>query len=136
MPMINTNDITKSTIAPTHLRRFATTHSEASSTATPSTISTTNGWEILSTKMVLAPYYKWFMKAKAFYATDECVSCGKCAASCPLNNIKLVEGRPVWGDDCTHCMACINLCPKQAIEYVEKTVGKFRHKCPRYKAGA
>lgn len=67
--------------------------------------------------------------------TDECVSCGKCAASCPLNNIKLVEGRPVWGDDCTHCMAFINLCPKQAIEYGEKTVGKFRHKCPRYKAG-
>lgn len=95
----------------------------------------TKGWEILSTKMVLAPYYKWFMKAKAFYATGECVSCGKCAASCPLNNIKLVEGRPVWGDDCTHCMACINLCPKQAIEYGEKTVGKFRHKCPRYKAG-
>lgn len=92
----------------------------------------TKGWEILSTKMVLAPYYKWFMKDKAFYATDECVSCGKCASVCPLNNIELADGKPVWGGKCTHCMACINLCPKQAIEYGEKTVGKFRHKCPKY----
>ena len=92
----------------------------------------TKGWEVVSTKMVLPPYYKWFMKAKAFRATDECISCGKCVSSCALNNIKLVEGKPVWSDNCTHCMACINLCPKQAIEYGEKTVGKFRHKCPKY----
>lgn len=90
------------------------------------------GWEKWSTELVLAPYYKWFMGAKDFYVTGACIGCGKCASSCVLNNIRLVNGRPVWGESCTHCMACINLCPKTAIEYGSKTPGKQRHKCPKY----
>ena len=39
---------------------------------------------------------------------------------CPLNNIRLENGKPVWGKHCTHCMACICDCPKEAIEYIEK----------------
>ena len=35
----------------------------------------------------------------------------------PLNNIRLENGKPVWGKHCTHCMACICDCPKEAIEY-------------------
>ena len=89
------------------------------------------GWELLSTKMVLAPYYKYFMSAKPFIATDKCIACGKCAAVCPLANITLQDGKPVWGEHCTHCMACINLCPKEAIEYGKKTHGKLRYHGPR-----
>ena len=30
-------------------------------------------------------FYPMFVHAKKFYATDACISCGKCAAVCPLN---------------------------------------------------
>ena len=74
-------------------------------------------------------FYKLFVSAKGFYTTDACVSCGLCVKNCPLNNIKLQNGKPVWGADCTHCMACICRCPKAAIEYKNKSKGQ-----PRYTA--
>ena len=92
-------------------------------------------WEYVSTELILKPYYKWFIKAKDFYASDECVSCGLCAKKCPLGNVSIVEGKPVWGDNCTHCMACINYCPKQAIEYGKKSPGKPRYHAPEYTKG-
>ena len=45
----------------------------------------------------------------------------------PLNNIRLENGKPVWGKHCTHCMACICYCPKEAIEYGKKSKGKPRY---------
>lgn len=74
--------------------------------------------------------YRCFIHTKKFYATDRCISCGKCAEVCPLANIQLQSGRPHWGDRCTHCMACINLCPTGAIEYGKATRGKLRYRCP------
>ena len=74
--------------------------------------------------------YSMMISAKGFRTTGKCTGCGKCAQRCPLNNIKLANGRPVWGDQCTHCMACIAGCPNEAIEYGKKTVGK-----PRYYLG-
>ena len=65
-------------------------------------------------------FYRFFVKADAFRATDACIECGKCVERCPLNNIRLENGKPVWGKHCTHCMACICDCPKEAIEYIEK----------------
>ena len=44
-----------------------------------------------------------------------------------MNNIRLENGKPVWGKNCTHCMACICYCPKEAIEYGKKSKGKPRH---------
>lgn len=90
-------------------------------------------WELISTEMIIAPYYKWFMTAKKFSVSDECIGCGLCAKSCPLNNIKIVDKKPVWGDNCTHCVACINRCPKHAIEYGKMSLGKPRYVCPEYK---
>lgn len=75
-------------------------------------------------------FYEYFIKADEFLATDKCVGCGKCVSSCPLNNIRLEEKRPVWGSKCTQCMACISLCPTEAVEYGKKTVGKLRYRCP------
>lgn len=72
-------------------------------------------------------FYKLFVRADGFRSTVKCVSCGKCAEVCPLNNISLKNGKPVWGKSCTHCMACICLCPAQAIEYKNKSVGKYRY---------
>ena len=72
-------------------------------------------------------FYPLFVSAKGFYADDKCVSCGKCAEVCPLNNIVIADGKPVWSDNCTHCMACICLCPAEAIEYKNKSKGKPRY---------
>ena len=72
-------------------------------------------------------FYSMCVKAQPFYAKDTCISCGKCEKLCPLQNIKLTGGRPVWGNDCTHCMACIAYCPTEAIEYGKKSVGKPRY---------
>lgn len=72
-------------------------------------------------------------KTKQFYATDSCSHCGLCEKTCPMNNIKMQDGKPMWIKSCTHCMACINRCPKAAIEYGKNTVGKPRYVCEKYK---
>ena len=72
-------------------------------------------------------FYKFIIKAKAFYATDKCISCGLCEKICMLNNIILAGGKPKWGDNCTHCMACICGCPEKAIEYGSGTKSKRRY---------
>jgi len=72
-------------------------------------------------------FYRGAVKSKAFFAKDSCIGCGKCVTLCPLNNIRLNGGRPMWGENCTHCMACICRCPKEAIEYGRKTAGKPRY---------
>ena len=77
--------------------------------------------------VVNAAFYPFVVSAKGFYATDDCIGCGKCADVCPLNNVKLTDGRPQWGRDCTHCMACICLCPVEAIEYKNRSQGKPRY---------
>lgn len=84
----------------------------------------------LCSGIVNTMFYSVFVHAKKFYATDACISCGKCVNACPLNNISLKNGKPAWGTDCTHCMACINRCPKEAIEYGKISKGKPRYVCP------
>lgn len=76
-------------------------------------------------------FYPMFVHSKKFYAEDSCVACGKCVNSCPVSNIRLENGKPVWGDSCTHCMACICRCPKEAIEYGKNSSGKERYVCPK-----
>lgn len=90
----------------------------------------TKAWEVISTKMVLKPYYKWFISAKKFNVTEVCIGCGKCEKVCPLGNIQMEGKLPKWSDRCTHCMACINLCPKDAIEYGKGSIGKIRYRGP------
>ena len=76
-------------------------------------------------------FYPIFVHAKKFYSTEECISCGMCEKLCPLTNIHMVDGKPVWGNHCTHCMACICKCPKEAIEYGKISLGKPRYICPK-----
>ena len=83
----------------------------------------------LKSGFVNEKFYQFFVKAKAFRTTRKCINCGKCVTLCPLNNIKLIEKKPVWGNDCTHCMACICNCPSEAIEYGKKSIGKRRYRC-------
>lgn len=72
-------------------------------------------------------FYRFFVKAAAFHAEASCIGCGQCVQTCPMNNIRLRDGKPVWGEACTHCMACICLCPAEGIEYGTKSIGKPRY---------
>jgi ferredoxin len=51
----------------------------------------------------------------SFRVNDKCSSCGICSHVCPVNNIKLVDGRPVWQHHCETCLACYSWCPQGAI---------------------
>lgn len=72
------------------------------------------------------------LTAKDFYSTSQCIGCGKCAAVCPLNNIRIQDKRPVWSNSCTHCMACIGNCPAQAIQYGTITLNKEQYNFGKY----
>lgn len=77
-------------------------------------------------------FYDKFIKADPFTVSDKCIGCGKCAESCVLGNIRMADGKPVWGKSCTHCMACICGCPAEAIEYGRMSKGKRRYQAPKY----
>lgn len=87
----------------------------------------------LKSGIVNAAFYRFIIRAKPFTVSDDCISCGKCADVCPLGNVRLEGGVPVWGARCTHCMACICGCPTSAIEYGRASRGKPRYQCPVYK---
>lgn len=72
-------------------------------------------------------FYSILVKDKGFTVSDKCISCGKCVKNCPLNNIELVNKKPVWKGNCTHCMACIGCCPVRAIEYKNGSKKRHRH---------
>ena len=72
-------------------------------------------------------FYALFVHDKGFAASEACTSCGKCAQRCPLNNISITDGKPVWHGNCTHCMACIGGCPVEAIEYKSASKGNRRY---------
>lgn len=82
------------------------------------------GW--LKSHLINPLFYTFSVRASSFRATEKCIGCGKCAERCPLQNITLAAGKPVWGKECTHCMACICGCPVEAIEYGRVSVGKPR----------
>lgn len=64
---------------------------------------------------------------KNFNISDECISCGVCVKVCPVNNIMLINGKPIYQHKCEQCMACIQYCPKRAINYKNKTQGRGRY---------
>jgi ferredoxin len=68
---------------------------------------------------------------KKFSVSDACTSCGTCAAVCPVKNIVIEQGRPVWLHRCELCCACLNLCPVEAIQLAmmwgTEGRGRYRH---------
>jgi ferredoxin len=71
---------------------------------------------------------------KDFYVTEKCNSCGICVKICPVGNIELKDGKPVWNHHCEQCLACIQWCPMEAIQHGDKTIKRKRYTHPDIKA--
>lgn len=52
---------------------------------------------------------------QSFYVDDKCNGCGICAKVCPVNNIEIVDNKPMWDHHCETCLACFVWCPEKAI---------------------
>jgi len=79
---------------------------------------------------------KWRIpgRDRAFRVREHCTSCGICEQVCPTQNLKLVDGRPVWGGHCEECMACLQWCPVEAIDAGWVTKGRKRYRHPDFTA--
>ena len=67
---------------------------------------------------------------RKFTVSEICTSCGICAAICPVENIELVNGKPVWKHHCELCCGCIHLCPVGAIQAGSGTITRQRYRNP------
>lgn len=50
------------------------------------------------------------------HATEDCVSCGACAALCPVRAIDKDDPRQVDGEACISCIRCVSVCSQNARE--------------------
>lgn len=71
---------------------------------------------------------------KKFFVTDKCTSCGLCEKVCPVDNITLENGKPVWHNKCEQCVSCLNYCPVKAIQASKKTEKRGRYHHPEINA--
>ena len=80
-------------------------------------------------------FRKFGMRSAPFYATDACISCGRCARICLTSAIRMSgDGKPEWSSRCDHCCACINRCPTRAIQYGKATERRGRYCHPIWRS--
>jgi ferredoxin len=73
-------------------------------------------------------------KDRHFRVEETCIHCGRCERICPVDNIRLEDGRPTWQHHCEQCMACIAWCPAKAIQYDTRSKGRNRYRHPDVEA--
>jgi len=70
----------------------------------------------------------WFYNKTKVYSDklnidkSKCIGCGLCGKICPMENLKVTNGKAESKGKCTMCYRCISNCPKQAITLLGKEV--------------
>lgn len=64
---------------------------------------------------------------------EVCIGCKKCEKLCPMNNIKVADGKAVSGDMCTFCYRCFSNCPAKAITILGERIIE-QHRIENYEA--
>ena len=85
------------------------------------------GSSFLKSNILKPLFYSLLITDRKFTVSDQCIGCGICAKSCPLQNITIENGRPHWNGHCTNCMSCYHRCPKNAINFGKSTQGKGQY---------
>ena len=67
---------------------------------------------------------------KNFWIKDTCNSCGICVRICPVSNIHLQNGKPLWLNRCEQCLGCLQWCPVEAIQHGKTTAKRRRYHHP------
>ena len=86
----------------------------------------------LKTYIINPLFVRFTINHKGFHVDEGCISCGICDKVCPVENIRQVDGHPMWGNQCIHCMACVHACPQQVIQYRKTTQKKGRYRLADY----
>ena len=63
---------------------------------------------------------KYFDKVKA--DVKKCVGCSLCVSVCPMQNVRIEDGKAKFSAKCTMCYRCFSQCPTQAITLIGNNV--------------
>ena len=87
------------------------------------------------TKLISGPIYNnKARKTSNFSVGDSCIGCGLCEKKCPVNAIRITDGKPAWvKDKCVMCLGCLHRCPKFAIQYGNRTKNHGQYLNPNVK---
>ncbi len=89
-------------------------------------------WPGVKTSVMYHLFRKFFFDHRKFCVIDACTGCGRCARNCPIQNITIQNGRPLWHRDCIMCLRCYHLCQHHAIRYGSQGDGKGQYLAPGY----
>lgn len=77
---------------------------------------------------IIYPWFKRYaMSPKPFHSNNNCTGCGICANKCPMQNITICNGKPLWADRCAMCLRCYHICPHHAVAYGKATAKKGQY---------
>jgi len=67
---------------------------------------------------------------KNFWIDKNCDGCRVCLKVCPVDNILMQAGKPVWQHRCDQCFGCYAWCPQKAIHHGKKDDERLRQTNP------
>lgn len=47
---------------------------------------------------------------------SNCNGCGLCSRDCQMNNIEMIDKKPIFSDKCSMCLRCLYGCPQHALK--------------------